>query len=185
MTPIDTAELERLAASITPGEWYAHETHPQNACAYVSARREFMDHEIATLYHGESDNAGLDEAGIWGDHPERRANARAIALVPALIREVLAHRKAEAWRPISSAPFHTPVIVKVGQMTFPAVLRGNAAMDENGQDCAQWQAMNEGEHPPCWSDGACWASNADGLTSMQPTGWKPATTEAEGGCDAE
>lgn len=101
------------------------------------------------------------------------------------LREVLARRKAEAWQPISSAPFHTPVIVKVGQMTFPAVLRGNAAMDENGQDCAQWQAMNEGEHPPCWSDGACWASNADGLTSMQPTCWKPATPEAEGGSDAE
>ncbi len=74
------------------------------------------------------------------------------------------------WMPIETAPYNTPVQVKVGHMTMLARLIPNGSEDENGS-CDQWQAEHDGEHPPCWSDGACWASNADEVQSLQPSAW--------------
>lgn len=170
MTPIDTAELERLAASITPGEWYAHETHPQNACAYVSARREFMDQEIATLYQGESDDAGQDRAGIWGDHPERRANASAIALLPALICEVLAHRKAEAgMRALLRAGCDLLAIESEALRNSIRIVGDPDRLSDAPEDAHAVEAIREIE---------------DWIASVKATLY-PTTPEAEGGCDAE
>lgn len=77
------------------------------------------------------------------------------------------------WRDIASAPYSTPVRVKVGGMTFLARLEPDASMSDMDTSCDQWQAVNEGEHPPCWSEGACWESNLDGDCSMQPEAWTP------------
>ena len=79
MTPIDTAELERLAADMTPGPW-AVDSEYQGAAWGI----EYSVHVAGNI---------LDEIA---DSVSSEANARAIALVPALIREVLAYRKAEA-----------------------------------------------------------------------------------------
>lgn len=76
------------------------------------------------------------------------------------------------WRPIESAPFNTPVEIKAGSMTFLARLMPDASEDENEQSCDQWVAHIEGEHPPCWSGGACWSSNENDGRSLQPEAWR-------------
>jgi hypothetical protein len=70
----------------TPGPWVVIEDHPQNACAEVVAERDFFNCGICTLYSGESDDAKCDPVtGIWGDHPERRANAHLISAAPDML----------------------------------------------------------------------------------------------------
>lgn len=96
MTPIDTAELERLAAAIPAAPWIATFDHPLNAAAFVVQEGEDRHRSIATLY-GVHDAVDLPaEGNPWGPHPIRDATAEAISYLPALIIEVLAHRKAEA-----------------------------------------------------------------------------------------
>lgn len=88
----------------------------------------------------------------------------------------------DGWRPISTAPHETPVIVRVGGMTFGAILHLGVSMAEDGAACDQWAATVEGEHPPCWSDGACWASNVDEVQSLQPDAWRtPPTSNGSDG----
>lgn len=76
-----------------------------------------------------------------------------------------------AWYSIEIAPYNEPVEIRVGHMTIVARLLPDVSEDENGS-CDQWAAEFEGEHPPCWSDGACWASNEDEIMSLQPTAWR-------------
>ncbi len=116
-----------------------------------------------------------DEA--WEPHQElgreryRKEAAAAIsALLPAIEGE---------WFPIETAPYDTTLEVRVGSMTFLARLQPDAAEDENGS-CDQWQAAVEGEHPSCWSEGACWESNIDECQSLQPTGWRPLPSPPRG-----
>lgn len=85
---------------------------------------------------------------------------------------------ADHLRPINTAPLDEEVFVYCGEMRFRAKLVPGASAyeDDNGREriCDQWQATREGEHPPCWSEGGCWASNADESPSLQPTHWSPA-----------
>jgi hypothetical protein len=82
----------------------------------------------------------------------------------------------EDWRDdTDNAPYDTPVLVRVGDMTFIAKLIPDAGMREDETSCDQWVAVNEGEHPPCWSGGACWDSNEDGDRSIQPYAWMALT----------
>lgn len=85
------------------------------------------------------------------------------------------------WRDIETDPpkYDEVVKVKAGHMTFRAVLRNNIAMDDEGVSCDQWEAAIEGEHPPCWSDGACWELNVDGYGSLQPEEWRPVPPETD------
>ncbi|TNC14869.1 DUF3850 domain-containing protein [Methylobacterium terricola] len=77
------------------------------------------------------------------------------------------------WQSLETAPMDTEVEVRTGFMTFRAKLVPEAGMTENEHVCDQWQATREGEHPPCWSEGACWSSNVDHCPSMQPEAWRP------------
>ena len=79
----------------------------------------------------------------------------------------------DGWQDIANAPVNTPVRVKAGNMTFIARIVLGASMTSDEQECDQWQAEHEGEHPPCWSGGACWESNEDEAMSLQPTHWQP------------
>lgn len=76
-----TEDLARLAKAITPGPWKAglHPWPTQVGCCPLPGRPYEISHEMRNLAAANT-----------------IANASAIALVPALIREVLAHRKAEA-----------------------------------------------------------------------------------------
>ena len=97
---IPTDELERLAAQITPGPWAAFYEHPQNACAEVLSNHM----NIATCFGGDDPCDRPAEGEPWPNQPRRDANARAIAHLPALLRELIARRKADEWQPIETAP---------------------------------------------------------------------------------
>lgn len=89
----------------------------------------------------------------------------------------------DGWQPVSDAPLNEEVEVRVGHMTFLAKLVPGGAIDTNESPCDQWQATQEGEHPPCWSDGACWSVNEDECVSLHPEAWRypaPPSTEIEG-----
>ena len=77
------------------------------------------------------------------------------------------------WQPIETAPVAECVWVQAGGMTFKAAWFPSFSLDENGEECDQWLAEEEDEHPPCWTDGACWETNADMVQSAQPTHWMP------------
>jgi len=85
----------------------------------------------------------------------------------------------EDWNPVNAAPYGTPVRVKVGHMTFVARLVQSLAMDDDDEACDQWLAEYEGEHPPCWTAGACWATNEDGVPSLPVEGWHDNPPELE------
>jgi hypothetical protein len=80
---------------------------------------------------------------------------------------------APRWRGIESAPYSTPVRIKCGGMTFIAELLKDVGMTEDEDRCDGWQAVNEGEHPPCWSGGMCWSSNENEDPSIPPEAWQP------------
>ena len=84
-----------------------------------------------------------------------------------------------AWSGVENAPYDTPLTVLAGGMTFAAILRRDASLNEDGESCDQWQAVVEGEHPPCWTDGACWESNEDGIPCLWPEAFMPLTKPAD------
>lgn len=76
-----------------------------------------------------------------------------------------------SWRALETAPYDREVEVRVSKRAFKAILRKDASLNEDEQPCDQWQATTY-SYPRCWSDGACWESNADGVTSAQPEAWR-------------
>jgi hypothetical protein len=76
------------------------------------------------------------------------------------------------WRVIECAPYNEPVEVEAGRMRFPAILLPDAAMTTEEKSCDQWHATTD-VYPLCWTDGACWETNADEQASIQPTRWRP------------
>jgi len=86
------------------------------------------------------------------------ATVEAAATLRALSAEV-ARLKAPgepvSWKSIADAPYDTPLTVRVGGMTFGAILRRGVSETTDGDPCDQWQALIADEHPPCWTDGAC------------------------------
>ena len=81
------------------------------------------------------------------------------------------------WQPIETAVGQPILDKRIRIRTakgreFDAVC-GWFACDESGNDVQAWAEWNEGDAPDCWSDGICWAVNADGVKSDQPTHWLP------------
>ncbi len=117
----------------------------------------------------------------WGSGDAHRPwpSRRKMESQAATIDHLTARIAVLAWQPIDTAPYSTPVEVRVGSMTFLARLEPDASLADDEQPCDQWQAVNEGEHPPCWSEGACWSSNTDEVMSRQPEAWRFARTTLE------
>lgn len=88
MTDLTTDALKRLAASITPGEW---------DCEVLTATDEIGDEWATDVEVGSVSGAPIHAHDLgYSDDTDRRiiANARAIALVPALLSE-LTHLRGE------------------------------------------------------------------------------------------
>jgi hypothetical protein len=81
-------------------------------------------------------------------------------------------QKPRPWLPIEEAPYNQEVEVKIGRRPIPAILRPDASNTCEEKSCDQWQATTDA-YPACWSDGACWESNADEQMSLQPEAWRP------------
>jgi hypothetical protein len=77
------------------------------------------------------------------------------------------------WHWMRTAPRDgTRIVVEAGGMVFPAFW-GDGLLNMRGEDVGGWHAAEEDKHPPCWSDGICWESNAEGQRSAQPEAWRP------------
>lgn len=50
-------------------------------------------------------------------------------------------------------------------------------MSSAEDDCSCWVADEDADYPDCWTDGACWESNANECMSLQPEFWRPAPQE--------
>jgi len=86
----------------------------------------------------------------------------------------IAPQSAPGWRTIESAPYDTPVIIETfGGRVFKAFLVKNGSMNEDETECDQWRVAEDDPCPECWTDHACWASNADDTPSDQPAHWMP------------
>jgi hypothetical protein len=89
------------------------------------------------------------------------------------------------WKPIETAPpYRVPVEIETWDgRRFMAALQPDASMREDETPCDQWQACEGEVYPECWSDGACWESNADHQMSDPPKRWRAAPNHT-GGEDA-
>lgn len=56
----------------------------------------------------------------------------------------------------------------------------NGLVSEDYEDCGGWFFAEDQEPPECWTDGVCWAVNADGKPSVCPSHWRPAPPASEG-----
>jgi hypothetical protein len=81
------------------------------------------------------------------------------------------NQRAREWQPLDTVPYGREVEVKLGSRAIRAQRVRNASMTEDEVPCDQWQATTD-RFPKCWSDGCCWATNADGVMSEQPEGWR-------------
>jgi hypothetical protein len=85
----------------------------------------------------------------------------------------------EEWQDIKTAPYRLPVVVQLEDGSeLLAELVPNASMTDEEMPCDQWQEIEEGSAPPCWTDGACWESNHDEVMSLQPRKWRSALSAA-------
>jgi len=76
------------------------------------------------------------------------------------------------FKPMADAPTDRVILLQVWSgKTFPVKWQ-DGFLDSDECACGGWVAQEEGNHPPCWDDGACWESNSDGMPSDPPIGWK-------------
>jgi len=85
------------------------------------------------------------------------------------------------WRPIETAPKDgTAIQARIpGHGSDNIIAWTNSLLDEDEDECGGWYFVEDQEPPDCWTDGVCWASNAEGNHSIEPTHWKalPLTEE--------
>ena len=79
------------------------------------------------------------------------------------------------WQPQRTALRAIEVTVRTqGGKTFRASWDWvDNADPHNPGDVVEWAAVNEKDAPDCWSDGICWASNAECLPSDPVVEWRP------------
>lgn len=76
--------------------------------------------------------------------------------------------------PIESAPSGVEIQARIpghGDDNLITFIHG--AVEGPEGSCGAWVFTSEQEPPDCWTDGYCWAVNADGNPSVRPTHWKP------------
>jgi hypothetical protein len=78
----------------------------------------------------------------------------------------------EGWSAMASAPRTNSIILLTASGFEVHAEWATGFVDEFGEDCGMWCALAEADHPPCWTDGACWGSNVDGMPSDPPIGWR-------------
>lgn len=96
--------------------------------------------------------------------------------------EIESLRRPSAWRPIGEAPRDgTPIQARIpGHGSDNIIAWQDGLRDSQDRECGGWVFVSDQEPPDDWTDGVCWAVNADGVPSTAPTEWKPLPTPPEG-----
>jgi hypothetical protein len=91
----------------------------------------------------------------------------------------IARLKAGEWRAIDDeARNGEPWLIQTARgRIFVAKMTFGVAVNEGGEDCAAWGAVDDDFYPPDWSDGLCWEFNADGEPSDPPVMYAPPPTD--------
>lgn len=86
------------------------------------------------------------------------------------------------WQNIASAPKDGSdiEILTAGGFEMQARFEQLGFENEDGKSVGAWVALVEDHHPDCWTDGACWKSNADEVQSDPPIMWRPAKENDHG-----
>lgn len=80
----------------------------------------------------------------------------------------------QPWKPIETAPDDKWIEIRVEGLRrtfvakFDSQMRTMSLNEQEGR--GQWIAQDW--CPNCWTDGACWESNHDELSSAQPIKWR-------------
>lgn len=45
-------------------------------------------------------------------------------------------------------------------------------LDENGNSCTTWVAIDKDNYPKSWHQGVFWGKNKDGVPSQKPIAWR-------------
>lgn len=107
---------------------------------------------------------GINANQNWRNGLAEIIQARLRRLLPASL----------ALQPMASAPLdRTIILITSCGYVVKAKWERTGFTTAELQDSGAWVAAEESQHPPCWSDGACWASNANECESDQPIGWLP------------
>jgi hypothetical protein len=79
------------------------------------------------------------------------------------------------WQSMETAPRDgTPFQAKIpGHGSDNILAWTDGLLNSDNRFCGGWSFAEDQEPPDSWTDGICWAVNADGKPSVQPTEWKP------------
>lgn len=79
------------------------------------------------------------------------------------------------WQSMETAPRDgTPFQAKIpGHGSDNILAWTDGLLNSDNQFCGGWSFAEDQEPLDSWTDGICWAVNADGNPSVQPTEWKP------------
>lgn len=80
-------------------------------------------------------------------------------------------RLCDPWLDISTAPKDgTPIQAEIpGHGSDNIIAWSFGLADANAEICGGWHFIGDKEPPDDWTDGVCWAVNADGRKSTEPT----------------
>lgn len=82
----------------------------------------------------------------------------------------------KAWRKIEHYKGNGEPPIVVQTKSGHIVLATRTVVMGETEEVGAWAAVHEGEHPPCWSDGICWAKNEDEQPSDPPKWWIASAT---------
>jgi hypothetical protein len=85
------------------------------------------------------------------------------------------HNAAMQWRDMGCAPKDgTAFQARIpGHGSDNVIAWTNGLLGPDEEDAGGWFFVEDQEPPECWTDGVCWAVNADGVPSVQPDAWMP------------
>lgn len=126
---------------------------------------EWEDPQVKAVYELLCDQTQPPADEHWEGFAARR--------IVAALRS--ASKEPEGWLDIATSPKDgTCVQARIpGHGSDNVIAWSDDLMNSAGGFCGGWNWMGENEPPDSWTDGVCWAVNADDEPSVQPTHWRP------------
>ncbi len=157
---------------------------PNGTYASNETRKHWATWQAASQPAGEVvERSYIERLIIEAEKEEREGDPSTLGItrtrhVASVIAKALSQPTvAGEWQPIESAP-KDGTVIKVRCEFGNHAIEFEAYWDAVGEavdggTAHGWVAENQDEHPECWHDGVCWASNADENASWPPCSWMP------------